>query len=96
MKIFYIKLVSISISFITTSFVSKSFNSISIFFNSSSCLITVIFPVTLLNCSKHLLSLGLTLISGTDKVMFSVKFTSSNPPVGVGSRVIGVGKHSMD
>ena len=40
--------------------------------------------------------LGLTLISGTDKVMFSVRFTSSNPPVGVGSRAIGVGKHSMN
>jgi len=40
--------------------------------------------------------LGSTLISGTDKVMFSVRFTSSNPPVGVGSRAIGVGKHSMN
>lgn len=40
--------------------------------------------------------LGSTLISGTDKVMFSVRFTSSNPPVGVGSRAIGVGRHSMN
>ena len=40
--------------------------------------------------------LGSTVISGTDKVMFSVKFTSTNPSVGVGSRFIGVGKTSMN
>ena len=40
--------------------------------------------------------LGQTEISGPDKVMFSVKFTSTNPTVGVGSRAIGVGRPSMN
>ena len=40
--------------------------------------------------------LGQTLISGSDKVMFSVKFTSTNPNVGVGGRFIGVGLTAMD
>ena len=40
--------------------------------------------------------LGETLIAGNDKVMFSVKFTSTNPSVGVGSRVIGLGRPSMN
>jgi hypothetical protein len=40
--------------------------------------------------------LGQTLISGADKVMFSVRFTSTNVDVGVGSRVIGVGRQSMN
>jgi hypothetical protein len=40
--------------------------------------------------------LGETLISGSNKVMFSVKFTSTNPPVGVGGRFIGVGNTSMN
>ena len=40
--------------------------------------------------------LGQTIISGSDKVMFSVKFTSTNPSVGVGSRFIGVGINSMN
>ena len=40
--------------------------------------------------------LGQTLISGTDKVMFSVQYTSTNPSVGVGGRFIGVGLTGMD
>jgi hypothetical protein len=40
--------------------------------------------------------LGETIISGTNKVMFSVMFTSSNPTVGVGGRVVGVGLRSMN
>jgi hypothetical protein len=40
--------------------------------------------------------LGETLISSTDKVMFSVKFTSTNPSVGVGGRFIGMGSTSMN
>ena len=40
--------------------------------------------------------LGQTLIAGTDKVMFSVQFTSTQPGVGVGGRVIGVGRPSMN
>jgi hypothetical protein len=40
--------------------------------------------------------LGQTLIAGTDKVMFSVKFTSTQPGVGVGTRFIGVGRPSMN
>ena len=40
--------------------------------------------------------LGQTLISDGDKVMFSVKFTSTNPNVGVGGRFIGVGLTAMD
>ena len=40
--------------------------------------------------------LGQTIISGSDKVMFSVKFTSTNPSVGIGSRFIGVGKTTMN
>jgi hypothetical protein len=40
--------------------------------------------------------LGQTLIAGSEKVMFSVKFTSTNPTVGVGGRVIGVGRPSMN
>jgi hypothetical protein len=40
--------------------------------------------------------LGQTEISGSDKVMFSVRFTSTNVGVGVGGRFIGVGKPSMN
>jgi hypothetical protein len=40
--------------------------------------------------------LGETLIAGNDRVMFSVKFTSTNPSVGVGSRFIGLGRPSMN
>ena len=40
--------------------------------------------------------LGETLISGSDKVMFSVKYTSTNPTVGVGGHFIGVGLTSMN
>ena len=40
--------------------------------------------------------LGQTEISGSDKVMFSVKFTSTNTSVGVGSRFIGVGRITMN
>lgn len=40
--------------------------------------------------------LGQTLISGTDKVMFSVQYTSTDPPVGVGGRYIGVGLTGMN
>ena len=40
--------------------------------------------------------LGQTLISGTDKVMFSVQYTSTDPSVGVGGRFIGVGLTGMD
>jgi hypothetical protein len=40
--------------------------------------------------------LGSTVIQGTDKVMFSVKFTSTQPGVSVGTRVIGVGRPSMN
>ena len=40
--------------------------------------------------------LGETLISGTNKVMFSVKYTSTNPSVGIGQHFIGVGNTSMN
>jgi hypothetical protein len=40
--------------------------------------------------------LGETIISGTNKVMFSVQYTSSNPSVGVGGHVIGVGLTGMN
>ncbi len=40
--------------------------------------------------------LGETLISGTDKVMFSVQYTSTNPSVGVGGHFIGVGLTGMN
>ena len=40
--------------------------------------------------------LGETLISGTDKVMFSVQYTSTDPSVGVGGRFIGVGLTNMN
>lgn len=36
------------------------------------------------------------LIAGSEKVMFSVKFTSTNPSVGIGSRFIGVGRPVMN
>jgi hypothetical protein len=39
--------------------------------------------------------LGQTLISDGDKVMFSVKFTSTQPGVGVGGRFIGIGLTAM-
>jgi hypothetical protein len=35
-------------------------------------------------------------IAGSEKIMFSVKFTSTQPTVGVGSRVIGVGRPAMN
>ena len=40
--------------------------------------------------------LGQTLISGTDKVMFSVQYTSTNASVGVGGHFIGVGLTGMN
>jgi hypothetical protein len=40
--------------------------------------------------------LGSTVIQGTDKVMFSVKFTSTQSSTGVGTRFIGVGRPSMN
>jgi hypothetical protein len=40
--------------------------------------------------------LGQTIISGTDKVMFSVQYTSTNPSVGVGGHFIGVGLTGMN
>ena len=40
--------------------------------------------------------LGETLISGSDKVMFSVKYTSTNPSVGIGGHFVGVGLTSMN
>jgi hypothetical protein len=40
--------------------------------------------------------LGETIISGTNKVMFSVQYTSTNPTVGVGGHFIGVGLTSMN
>jgi hypothetical protein len=40
--------------------------------------------------------LGETLISGTDKVMFSVQYTSTDPSVGVGGHFIGVGLTGMN
>jgi hypothetical protein len=40
--------------------------------------------------------LGQTLVSGIDKIMFSVKFTSTNPSVGVGGRFIGIGVTNMN
>jgi len=39
---------------------------------------------------------GQTLITLSDKVMFSVQFTSTEPSVGVGGRVIGFGRPSMN
>jgi hypothetical protein len=39
--------------------------------------------------------LGETLISDGDRVMFSVKFTSTSPGVGVGGRFIGIGLTAM-
>jgi hypothetical protein len=40
--------------------------------------------------------LGETIISGTNKVMFSIQYTSTNPSVGVGGHFIGVGLTSMN
>ena len=40
--------------------------------------------------------LGETIISGSNKVMFSVKYTSTNPSVGVGGHFIGVGLTTMN
>ena len=40
--------------------------------------------------------LGETIISGTNKVMFSVQYTSTNPSVGVGGHFIGVGLTNMN
>ena len=40
--------------------------------------------------------LGQTLISGTDKVMFSVQYTSTDASVGVGGHFIGVGLTGMN
>ena len=40
--------------------------------------------------------LGETIISGTNKVMFSVQYTSTQPSVGVGGHFIGVGLTSMN
>jgi hypothetical protein len=40
--------------------------------------------------------LGETIISGSDKVMFSVKYTSTNPSVGIGGHFVGVGLTTMN
>ena len=40
--------------------------------------------------------LGETIISGSNQVMFSVKYTSTNPSVGVGGHFIGVGLTTMN
>jgi hypothetical protein len=40
--------------------------------------------------------LGETIISGTNRVMFSVQYTSTNPSVGVGGHFIGVGLTTMN
>lgn len=40
--------------------------------------------------------LGETIISGTNKVMFSIQYTSTNPSVGIGGHFIGVGLTNMN